>query len=292
MSKSLIENGWFRTIIIIPAFFFFGTIFQLLWIGVSALFSKLGIIDFSLADLETLDNLPAMTIIQYFDLTGIFLLLWIFMKYVDKEPFKNMGFEIKGKRNDIILGTTLGLFMMALGYAILQSLGEIQFSRINYDLSSIIWLFILFIGVSVLEETFVRGYVLKNLLKSFNPVISLVISSALFSLLHFLNPNVNYLALVELFIGGIALGVSYIYTKNLWFPFAFHFSWNFFQVIFGFNVSGLDTYSLIEFEILEPNNLNGGDFGFEGSYLSIIFTLIIIFFLNNYYKKFKIKNPE
>ena len=292
MSKSLIEKGWFRTIIIIPAFFLFAGIFQLFGVVVSVLFSKLGIIDFSLADLETLDNLPAITIIQYFDLAGIFLLLWIFMKYVDKEPFKNMGFEIKGKRNDIILGTTLGLFMMALGYAILQSLGEIQFSRINYDLSSIVWLFILFIGVSVLEETFVRGYVLKNLLKSFNPVISLVISSALFSLLHFFNPNVNYLALVELFIGGIALGVSYIYTKNLWFPFAFHFSWNFFQVIFGFNVSGLDTYSLIEFEILEPNNLNGGDFGFEGSYLSIIFTLIIIYFLNNYYKKFKIKNPE
>ena len=292
MSKSLIEKGWFRTVIIIPAFLFFATIFQVMGIGVSALFSKLGIIDFSLADLDTFDNLPAMTIIHYFDMAGIFLLLWIFMKYVDKEPFKNMGFEIKGKRNDIILGITLGLFMMALGYAILQSLGEIQFSRINYDLSSIVWLFILFIGVSVLEETFVRGYVLKNLLKSFNPVISLVISSALFSLLHFLNPNVNYLALLELFIGGIALGVSYIYTKNLWFPFAWHFSWNFFQVIFGFNVSGMDTYSLIEFEILEPNNLNGGDFGFEGSYLSIIFTIIIIYFLNNYYKKFKIKNPD
>jgi hypothetical protein len=54
----------------------------------------------------------------------------------------------------------------------------------------------------------------------------------------------------------------------------------------------MDTYSLIEFEILESNNLNGGDFGFEGSYLSIIFTLIIIYFLNNYYKKFKIKNPD
>ena len=253
MSKSLIEKGWFRTVIIIPVFFLFATIFQVMGIGVSALFSKLGIIDFSLADLDTFDNLPAMTIIQYFDMAGIFLLLWIFMKYVDKEPFKKMGFEIKGKRNDIILGITLGLFMMAMGYAILQSLGEIQFSRINYDLSSIVWLFILFIGVSVLEETFVRGYVLKNLLKSFNPVISLVISSALFSLLHFLNPNVNYLALLEIFIGGIALGVSYIYTKNLWFPFAWHFSWNFFQVIFGFNVSGMDTYSLIEFEILEPN---------------------------------------
>ena len=111
---------------------------------------------------------------------------------------------------------TLGLFMMAVGYLVLISLGEIQFLKINYDLSSIIWLFILFIGVSILEETFVRGYVLKNLLKSFNPIISLVISSGIFSLLHFLNPNVNYLALTELFIGGIALGISYVY-RNLWF---------------------------------------------------------------------------
>ena len=278
MSQSIIEKGWFRVVIIIPAFFFFAVIFQLLGVGASAFLSGLGFFDFSIQDLDSFSNLPAMTIIQYFDLIGIFILLWLFMKYVDKEPFMNMGFEIKGKRNDIILGMTLGLFMMAVGYLVLISLGEIQFLKINYDLSSIIWLFILFIGVSILEETFVRGYVLKNLLKSFNPIISLVISSGIFSLLHFLNPNVNYLALTELFIGGIALGISYVYTRNLWFPFAFHLSWNFFQVIFGFNVSGMDTYSLIEFEISEPNSLNGGDFGFEGSYLSIIFTVIIIYF--------------
>lgn len=292
MSQSIIKKGWFRVVIIIPAFFFFAVIFQLLGVGASAFLSGLGLFDFSIQDLDSFSNLPAMTIIQYFDLIGIFILLWLFMKYIDKEPFMNMGFEIKGKRNDIILGMTLGLFMMAVGYLVLSWLGEIQFLKINYELSSIIWLFILFIGVSILEETFVRGYVLKNLLKSFNPIISLVISSGIFSLLHFLNPNVNYLALTELFIGGIALGISYVYTRNLWFPFAFHLSWNFFQVIFGFNVSGMDTYSLIEFEIFEPNSLNGGDFGFEGSYLSIVFTLIIIYFLNNYYKKFKIKNPD
>ena len=116
--------------------------------------------------------------------------------------------------------------------------------------------------------------------------IFLIISSAIFSLLHSLNPNVNYIALTELFIAGILLGVSYVYTKNLWFPIALHLSWNFFQVMFGFNVSGMDTYSLIEFEILENNNINGGDFGFEGSYLSILFSLIMIYFLWRYYKKF------
>ena len=108
MSDSLTKKGWLRVLLSIPAFFFFTFIFSALGIGVSALFSGIGVMDFSLADLETFDNLPAMTIIQYFDMAGIFLLLWIFMKYVDKEPFKNMGFEIKGKRNDIILGITLG----------------------------------------------------------------------------------------------------------------------------------------------------------------------------------------
>ena len=233
--------------------------------------------------------LVADTIIQYLDLIGIFFLLWILMKFIDKEPFINLGFSIKGKANDIILGMTLGLLLMAVGYSILILLGEIKFIGFNYDLKSIILLFILFIGVSVVEETYVRGYVLKNLLKSFNPIVSLIISSAIFSFLHFLNPNVNYIALTELFIAGILLGVSYVYTKNLWFPIALHLSWNFFQVMFGFNVSGMDTYSLIEFEILENNNINGGDFGFEGSFLSIVFSLIMIYFLNNYYKKFK--NP-
>jgi hypothetical protein len=60
--------------------------------------------------------------------------------------------------------------------------------------------------------------------------------------------------------------------------------------MFGFNVSGMDTYSLIEFEILENNNINGGDFGFEGSFLSILFSVIMIYYLNNYYKKFKSTN--
>ena len=193
MSSTKISNkGWFRVFIVIPAFFIFTVVFQVLALGISFFLSGTGLIEeFTLDQLDSFDNLPVMTIIQYVDMVGIFLLLWIFMKFIDKEPFMNMGFSIKGKRNDIILGMTLGLFMMAFGYFVLESLGEIQFSRINYDLSSIIWLFILFIGVSVLEETFVRGYVLKNLLKSFNPIVSLVVSSALFSLLHFFNPNVN-----------------------------------------------------------------------------------------------------
>ena len=290
MKKVINHKGWLTAILSIIPFFIFVSFFQGFGVGLSNVLGKRGIIDFDFdkyLEIEDMrDFLVADTIIQYFDLIGVLLLLWILMRFVDKEPFINLGFSLKGKVNDIILGMTLGLLLMAVGYTILILLGEIKFIGFNYDLKKIILLFLLFIAVSIAEETYVRGYVLKNLLKSFNPIISLIISSAIFSLLHFFNPNVNYIALTELFIAGILLGISYVYTKNLWFPIALHLSWNFFQVMFGFNVSGMDTYSLIEFEIIENNNINGGDFGFEGSYLSILFSLIMIFFLWKYYKKF------
>tara|TARA_Y100000766_G_scaffold236616_1_gene212425 strand:+ start:25 stop:903 length:879 start_codon:yes stop_codon:yes gene_type:complete len=290
MKKVTNHKGWLTAILSIIPFFIFVSFFQGAGVGLSSALGERGIIDFDFdkyLEIEHMrDFLVADTIIQYFDLIGVLLLLWILMKFVDKEPFIKLGFSLKGKVNDIILGMTLGLLLMAVGYTILILLGEIKFIEFNYDLKNIILLFLLFIAVSIAEETYVRGYVLKNLLKSFNPVVSLIISSAIFSLLHFFNPNVNYIALTELFIAGILLGVSYVYTKNLWFPIALHLSWNFFQVMFGFNVSGMDTYSLIEFEILENNNINGGDFGFEGSYLSILFSIIIIYFLWKYYRKF------
>ena len=290
MKKVTNHKGWLTAILSIIPFFIFVSFFQGFGVGLSNVLGKRGIIDFDFdkyLEIEDMrDFLVADTIIQYFDVIGVLLLLWILMRFVDKEPFINLGFSLKGKVNDIILGMTLGLLLMAVGYTILILLGEIKFIEFNYDLKNIILLFLLFIAVSIAEETYVRGYVLKNLLQSFNPIISLIISSAIFSLLHFFNPNVNYIALTELFIAGILLGISYVYTKNLWFPIALHLSWNFFQVMFGFNVSGMDTYSLIEFEIIENNNINGGDFGFEGSYLSILFSLIMMYFLWKYYKKF------
>ena len=117
---------------------------------------KKGIIDFDFdkyLEIEDMrDFLVADTIIQYFDLIGVLLLLWILMRFVDKEPFINLGFSLKGKVNDIILGMTLGLLLMAVGYTILILLGEIKFIGFNYDLKNIILLFLLFIAVLFLKK--------------------------------------------------------------------------------------------------------------------------------------------
>ena len=187
MKKIKNHKGWLTAILSIIPFFIFMFFFQAIGLVVSSILGQAEIIAFNFdsyleAEDAMRDYLAADTIIQYFDLIGIFFLLWILMRFVDKEPFINLGFSIKGKANDVILGMTLGLLLMAVGYSILILLGEIKFISFNYDLKSIVLLFVLFIGVSVVEETYVRGYVLKNLLKSFNPIGSLIISSVIFKM--------------------------------------------------------------------------------------------------------------
>ena len=89
----------------------------------------------------------------------------------------------------------------------------------------------------------------------------------------------------NLVLAGIFLGIAYIYTKNLWFPIALHFSWNLFQTLLGFKVSGQESYSIIEFNLKENNLINGGEFGFEGSILSVMFQIVFIIVIVKYFKK-------
>ena len=173
---------------------------------------------------------------------------------------------------------------MGAAFLFLFSLNEIVFVDFSFNLNIVLLSIILFTGVSVFEEVVFRGYMLKNLLESFNPYLALFISSIFFSLIHGSNPNVTTLGLCNIFLAGFFLGASYVFTKNLWFPIALHFSWNFFQSMFGFKVSGLDSYSIIEFTIPENNMLNGGEFGCESSYLSIIILILGIFIIWNYFK--------
>ncbi len=275
------HNGWLRVLAIIIPYFVIVGVFQA--------------IGYFLSGADVFDVNHEMTseqklIIKFCSLIGTFLTIWIFMKFVDKEPFIKLGFQTKNRLKDFIVGFLIGAIVMACGYLLLLSLEEIQFVHLLFDTKEIIFSILLFIIVAFAEEVVFRGYVLKNLMTSFNKYVALIISSFLFAVAHGINPNIDLLSLANLFLAGIILGITYIYTKNLWFPIALHLSWNLFQTVFGFNVSGHDTYSLIEFSIKENNLLNGGDFGFEGSILSVIFQIIIIISIGLYYRKRITKN--
>ncbi len=269
-------KGWARILLIIFPYLFIVGIFQFIGLTISG---------FSYGELDYKESSEQQLIISLFGLLGTFLVLWIFMKYVDREKFIELGFQTKKRSVDFIVGTVVAFITMVLGFGLLIGLEEINYSRFIFNPDELLISVILFLIVALVEEALFRGYVLKNLMLSSNKYVALVISSVLFSLMHGFNPNMSLFSFFHLFCAGMILGITYIYTKNLWYPIGLHFGWNLFQTHLGFNVSGQDFYSLIEFNYTSANLLNGGEFGFEGSVFSVIAQIIAFLGAFYYYQK-------
>ena len=275
MKKITNHSGWIKALLS----FFLIFIPEILGTAVLLIFQyDLSKISSARIDLNT------MIVLEYSMIIFMAILLWLFMKFIDKQPFVQIGLQTKGRLKEFNYGILLGFIIMTTAFLFLLSINEIVFSNFSFSLDKVLLSVILFVGVSIFEEVVFRGYLLKNLLESFNPFVALFISSIFFSLIHGSNPNVTTLGLCNIFLAGFFLGASYVFTKNLWFPIGLHFSWNFFQAMFGFKVSGLDSYSIIEFTIPENNILNGGEFGFESSILSLLIILFSTILIWKYYK--------
>lgn len=276
MKEKINHKGWIKALLSFFLLFIPQTLGVLVLIFFGYDITKISNIDI---DLNT------MIILEYSMIFFLIILLWLFMKFIDKQSLIDLGFKIKGRLKEFNYGIILGFIIMSFAFLFLLVINEIVFVDFSFDLNKVILSIILFAGVSIFEEVIFRGYLLKNLLESFNPYVALFVSATFFSLIHGFNPNVTILGLCNIFLAGFFLGASYVFTKNLWFPIALHFSWNFFQSMFGFKVSGLDSYSIIEFNIPENNMLNGGEFGFESSYLSVIILILSTFIIGKYFKK-------
>jgi len=224
-----------------------------------------------------------LMVLNFMSMIGTVWIVWLFTTKLDKKSFMSIGFEKVLVGKDILMGLMIGFIIMLSGFSILIFTHQLQFVAFKPDLVNILYSIGLFIFVAVAEEVFTRGYILRNLVVSFNKYVALIISALVFCVMHLANPDITLLSLIILFLSGIVLGLSYLFTKNLWFPIALHFSWNFFQgTVFGFNVSGMKIYKLIETKYTLANSWNGGLFGFEGSIVAVLFlipAIVLIYFI-------------
>ncbi|MDC1105305.1 CPBP family intramembrane metalloprotease [Prolixibacteraceae bacterium] len=217
-------------------------------------------------------------------LSGLFatmLTIWGAVRIIEKKKLRDIGLRINNRIADIIFGIIIAALCIIIGYIVLISTNQLIFLRTHFNLTEMVASIFFFIFGAMTEEILVRGYIQRVLMSKYNKYIALLFSSIIFTLMHGYNPNLGLVPLISLFLAGVTFGLSYLYTNNLWFPIAFHASWNFFQSLFGFNVSGISFYSVIESHTTTTTIMNGGEFGFEGSILSILFefTIIICLFL-------------
>jgi len=130
---------------------------------------------------------------------------------------------------------------------------------------------------AISEEILIRGILFRHLEEKLGSYIALAISALIFGALHLANPNSSLVAGIGIALqAGVLLGAAFIYSKNLWFPIALHFAWNFTQSgIFGARTSGNEmSKSFLTTKIEGSEIITGGEFGPEGSIQATLFCLI------------------
>ncbi|MFT3933586.1 MAG: CPBP family intramembrane metalloprotease [Chitinophagaceae bacterium] len=279
--KPLIPAGWLRALLFIIFYF---AISISAGIIISAITAK------NIAALNSENNKSSLFYLVTFINAALgVLIVWLFRKIIDRRSFESLGFGIAKNGSHAATGFFLGIFLLCLGSCILFFTKNLVWTDINFNGSDLFIGFGLMLMSAFSEEIICRGYILNNLLDSMGKWPALILSALLFALAHFANPDFSVIAAVNIFLAGLLLGLNYIYTRNLWFGIALHFSWNFFQgPILGYEVSGIPLKSLLEHDVQGSVLLTGGKFGFEGSLLaSVLLALSIAALLWVYESKFR-----
>ena len=290
-----IKNGFLRAIIFMP-----------LWLIIMGIVQSIGVVLVMVAsgvDMANPDSAealfseisfdsPVMLVITAFSLLGSFAALWVATKFIDRKPLMSIGLSVKDKANEMLIGLGFALAFIGGLFLVLWLIGAINITGyVGFKPGVFIVSMMLFMAAFD-EELIFRGYILNNMMDSTsNRWIALAGSSLLFALLHSGNPSVwsTWVPMTELFAAGFILGISYTFTKNLWFPTFFHFGWNFFQGLFGFEISGInvDSWKMISHENTGnvPDIVSGGAFGIEGSVITLSCTIICTYLIFKYYNE-------
>jgi membrane protease YdiL (CAAX protease family) len=223
------------------------------------------------------------TLLNVIPLSAILLATWIARRVLDRRSFRSLGFRFNRHTwADLAFGFALPGLLFGLIFAFEWAMGWISFQGWAWDtispgqsLHALLTMLGLFIIVGIQEELLSRGYHLQNMAEAMSLQWAIFISSAIFSVLHAQNPFFNIASLLGLLAAGYMLAFAWGRTRNLWLPIGLHIGWNFFEgTIFGFPVSGLQGFSLINQTVEGPEWATGGAFGPEAGLL--VFPVIIL----------------
>ena len=227
-------------------------------------------------------------------IVGIFVSTLVILAYINLFKFyekrKVSEFSKKGIIKNLTFGIVLGTILQALTILVIYLKGGYSIESIN-SILFIIPPLTMGITSAIVEEIFLRGIIFRITEEKLGSYIALLISALIFGALHMSNPNSSISAGIGLAIqAGLLLAAAYMYARNLWFPIAIHFAWNFTQsAIFGATVSGnAISKTLITSKIEGEQWYTGGLFGPEGSIQATIFCLtatVILLILSHKEKK-------
>ncbi|KXK12410.1 MAG: abortive infection protein [Chloroflexi bacterium OLB14] len=280
--------------LVIPLAFIFSILSQF---GIVPVVIIMGVFyGFTGSGISTPNNLSALTagfwmaaqLISGFILT--YIILWAWLRFIEKRPFWTLGYEIKNAVKQYARGFIFGMLMFVGAVTILGAFRSVSFESGDPNqqgVAAIGGVILVLIGWMIqggAEEVLIRGWVLPVIGARYKAWLGLLISSLIFAILHGLNPNLSGIALINLALFGIFAGLYAMREGSMWGISALHSVWNWVQGnFFGFEVSGLQAQGGTLINLMETGDdwLTGGAFGPEGgvavTVVLIIGILIVLF---------------
>lgn len=208
---------------------------------------------------------------------------WLVAERVEGIPLAALGAPLgPGWLRELAGGAALGGVLMALAVAFLAAAGWLSWrpgpGGIPEHAAAALGASALLLAAAFAEELLLRGYPLQVLAEGMGGRAAILLTSALFCLLHIPNlvhlpgeaglehPALRGLFLGNIFLAGLLLGAAYWRTYSLWFATGVHFGWNWTMgVVVDLPVSGL-TLEMPGYDpvLRGPAVWTGGAFGPEG----------------------------
>lgn len=168
-------------------------------------------------------------------------------------------------------GFLIGALFFGASIGTLTLLGIFRITG-TYTPSVMLQPFTYAILAGVVEEILFRGMLFRITEVALGTWPALIFSSAVFGLLHLMNPHASLQGAVAIiFEAGASLAAAFVLTRRLWLPIGIHAGWNFTQGgVFGVAVSGIPAQGYFNGVLSGPVWLAGGSFGVEASAPAIV----------------------
>lgn len=219
---------------------------------------------------------------EIMDALAALIAIAIMLRNIDSKSWSAVALEARAWRAMLLAnGVAIGALSICVTIVVLFALGAMHFvpdttsTLLTGDAShnnGTAWLLSalriagVLVPAALFEELVFRGYLWRVFEDSFGPGTSLVVTSLLFGLVHLQNPGVTVLAIANVMIAGVCLGMIRAMTQSLPAAWAAHFMWNWVMAaLFHVPVSGFAMGTPgYRAEITGREWLGGGSWGPEG----------------------------
>jgi len=218
----------------------------------------------------------------------------LFRKYLDVYSVSTVGLHHRQPIAMLLKGGVWAIGIQSLAFLLLMLVQAIGIETTQFEFLELLGFLLFFLFVSIHEEVIFRGYLTSLLAQKMHFIPAVTISSLLFGAIHMGNVDFTWMGFGSIFFGGYLLGILFLKYKNLYLPIGMHWLWNYYQGnILGFDVSGLAIPAFLQLNLRGPDWLTGGEFGLEGSLVTVgLLLLLSVYLTKRWYPNLLVKSTD